>query len=111
MLGKALVLLQITGDNTHSDLDKELVEKRQLLHTIRQKKTEAENILTNIIRQFSNRYRNPLQALVLESTEFHITNMTNLRPLLTGGGLARPNQNANQPNLQLHGNQLINEPY
>ena len=40
---------------------KKQIEKKQLLNTVTQKKTVAENFLTDIIRQFSSRNNNLLQ--------------------------------------------------
>ena len=88
-LEKVLVALKVTTDNTHIDLDKEQVEKKQLWHTVRQKKTEAEKSFTDIIRQFSNRNRKPPQEPEMASTKFHITSMARLRQTLAAGGLAR----------------------
>ena len=43
-LEKALGSFQITSDNTNTDLKNKHVERMQLLHTIRQKKTVGEKI-------------------------------------------------------------------
>ena len=62
-------------------MKKKQVENKQLLHTIRKKKTAAENLLTEIIRQFSNR-NNPLQEPEVASNKFHVMSMDNQRPLI-----------------------------
>ena len=68
-------------------------------HTNKQNKTEVENCSTDIIRQFSSRNKNPLQEPVIVLTKFHITDMTNQRPILAEGDFIIGSQNANQPNL------------
>ena len=52
------------------------------LHAIKQKKTEAENKLTDIIKQFSNRNRKTSQEPKMASTEFHIMGIASPGPVL-----------------------------
>ena len=95
------------ADNKHSDFENNQKDRNHLLHTIRQNKFEAKNILTDIIRPFSDRNKNPLQRPCIASTEFHITGMANPRPPFSGGNPVRADQNINQHYLNPHNQKLI----
>ena len=56
-------------------MENEQIEKKQLQHKIRQKKIEAENLLTDTIRQLNNRNKKFPQELKIASSRFYITNM------------------------------------
>ena len=58
-LEKALAPLQITADNTHIDVDKEQKGSNYCMQLDRE--NEAENILADIVGQFSNKNKNSLQ--------------------------------------------------
>ena len=101
---KTLASLNITADNTNSNMHNNQVSTKHLLHTIKHKKSEAEKFLTDIIRQFGDGNKD------VAPIKFHITSMTNLRPLLSRKSFVRPNITIDQPNLQIcnHQNHFIN---
>ena len=64
-----------------------------------QKKTEAKKVLTDIIRQLSNRNKNHRQEPKIAATGFYLTIKVKPKPLYVEVGHVRGNQNVNQPNL------------
>ena len=76
-----------------------------MLHTTRQKKTEAENLLNDTIRQLGNINKNSLKVPKIVSTKFNITAVINKGPPLMEEDPSRGNQSADQTKLQSHRNQ------